>query len=660
MKPLPCRILFGPLYHAPILGHYLANPQLKCFAPQETVRITERHALRPLQADLGYAPEAPFETLWQAVADWEPEILIWYNLALMPPPVGIEKAPCPTVAVIHDWHLNLQACLDYAQAFDFVLADRAFVQILQAQGQRNCAWWPCYAHDPSTHYLIPGLVRDYDLTFLGNLDYHYHRERNHWLERVMRSLLSDTDQATNQPPRLLFSDRHYGFDYTRILNRSKIVFNRSIRGEMNMRAYEALACGALLFMEEENLEVRDFLRDGVSCVLYNADNLAAKLQYYLSHPAERQAIAAQGLVAIQQFTPERQFERLLELLPQIRAAAQKRQGPRAFSAAPASWQALVRARQIFYARSPEAHQQAQALLTRASQSGTAAEQEMLQAAQAALQLNAHWLPTSLWQPHALPAEAHQALQQLQHSVRAFPQNLLLEYNLAAALTLHRRPAEALPHWHNLRQTLPAYPLSLPQLSWQILLPTGHHQHLSDFGHLWNQVLGAVLLGQQPVSALKRLLLWQICEQSGYCLLYAQRPHEALSAFQEAETHWPGNYFTYAPMLHLLAAQERWSELLAALRRAVQHLGLAEALQRDYLLTLHRLRFQQPELEPEYQRASHFYRHLLNCFQGGGSWARHSLHGWLPQLMAHLPEHLAAEQSLTVATAKNPTAEVGQD
>ena len=33
---------------------------------------------------------------------------------------------------------------------------------------------------------------------------------------------------------------------------------------MNMRSFEALACGSLLFLEEENEEVRDFLEDQVA------------------------------------------------------------------------------------------------------------------------------------------------------------------------------------------------------------------------------------------------------------------------------------------------------------------------------------------------------------------------------------------------------------
>ena len=64
----------------------------------------------------------------------------------------------------------------------------------------------------------------------------------------------------------------FGDDYGRFLNRARIGFNRSIRGEMNLRAFEVPACGGLLFMEEQNREIREFLTPGEEVVLYNNDN----------------------------------------------------------------------------------------------------------------------------------------------------------------------------------------------------------------------------------------------------------------------------------------------------------------------------------------------------------------------------------------------------
>jgi hypothetical protein len=63
-----------------------------------------------------------------------------------------------------------------------------------------------------------------------------------------------------------------GSDYGRDLSRCRIGWNRSIRGEMNLRAFEVPACGAVLLMERENREVADFFVPGEECVLYGADD----------------------------------------------------------------------------------------------------------------------------------------------------------------------------------------------------------------------------------------------------------------------------------------------------------------------------------------------------------------------------------------------------
>jgi tetratricopeptide (TPR) repeat protein len=82
----------------------------------------------------------------------------------------------------------------------------------------------------------------------------------------------------------------YGEDYVRLLNRARIVFNRSIRGEINMRVYEAGACGALMMYERENCEIRDLYREGQECVLYG-DDVEQLIEYYLAHESEREQIA---------------------------------------------------------------------------------------------------------------------------------------------------------------------------------------------------------------------------------------------------------------------------------------------------------------------------------------------------------------------------------
>jgi len=67
------------------------------------------------------------------------------------------------------------------------------------------------------------------------------------------------------------------------------------RGANNIRTFEVPGCGAFLLTEYSREQAEELMTDGRDLVCYHgADDLRAKLQYYLEHPAERDAIAAAG------------------------------------------------------------------------------------------------------------------------------------------------------------------------------------------------------------------------------------------------------------------------------------------------------------------------------------------------------------------------------
>ena len=128
-------------------------------------------------------------------------------------------------------------------------------------------------------------ARDIDVLFVGNLHPAVQRERLPWLGRLAR--LADHR-------RVAIRTGVFGAEYCDLLRRARIVFNRSIRGECNRRAFEAAAAGALLFQENGNLEVPAFFQDRQECVYYDEDNLEDLLEYYLDHEDERRGIAEAG------------------------------------------------------------------------------------------------------------------------------------------------------------------------------------------------------------------------------------------------------------------------------------------------------------------------------------------------------------------------------
>ncbi|MEZ0375331.1 MAG: hypothetical protein ACAI44_39955, partial [Candidatus Sericytochromatia bacterium] len=239
----PYRILFGPLYRGSMPARWLGHPNIRTFNSDQVIYKGRPGPSPRLNADgyydLGQAHFADIlaSLLARLPRGWEPDLVIWNHLAMMGIPPGIEDCPYPTLAVIDDWPLNFQPTLDYLDAFDYVVSDKALIRILARIGFERCAFWPCYAHDPMQYYLLPGLERPYDVVFPGHMGYAHHRARNPWLERLCR--LGDRHKV-------LISDRYQGQDYLRLLNQSKIVFNFEQRKVLNMRTYEAAACGALV------------------------------------------------------------------------------------------------------------------------------------------------------------------------------------------------------------------------------------------------------------------------------------------------------------------------------------------------------------------------------------------------------------------------------
>ncbi len=236
-------------------------------------------------------------------AGWEPDVVIVKTPQYFPLPRGIERCPWPTVVLLDDWFGSVDYLPDNLRRFDYIFTDRASMGLLQTMGFANVAYWPCFGHDPRRFRLMPEVKRDIDVSFAGNFNSNIQTERLPWIRRVCE--LSPEFHI----------EAHcglWGDDYVRLLNRSRIVFNRSIKGEMNMRAFEAPACGALLFLEEENLEVRDFLEPGAECVLYNDGNLESLIDYYLRHEDDRGEIASAGARRIQQYSYPRLFSALLE------------------------------------------------------------------------------------------------------------------------------------------------------------------------------------------------------------------------------------------------------------------------------------------------------------------------------------------------------------
>ena len=207
-----------------------------------------------------------------------------------------------------DTHMNYDWDLVKAQDFDHVfVAQRDGAQCLAADGISNVQWLPL-ACDPAIHRQHE-VEKVYDVCFVGNL---VAGERQRLLELLQREF------------ERVFVGRAYGEDLARIFSQARIVFNRSVANDVNMRVFEAVACGSLLMtngLTDNGQE--ELLRDGEHLVTYRGDEeLLERIRYYLAHEDEREAIAQRGMEEVHAKHTYR--HRMEAILAAVTAGAQPR------------------------------------------------------------------------------------------------------------------------------------------------------------------------------------------------------------------------------------------------------------------------------------------------------------------------------------------------
>ncbi len=132
---------------------------------------------------------------------------------------------------------------------------------------------------PDVHHYFKPERELYDIGFIGNGTYPFRRTLLEQLDLTYKLLWANT------PP---------GVPYSKALSACTMTFNRSMNHDVNMRFFECLAIGRLLFTDRL-AEQKDFAQENVHYIGYKDwPDLREKIAYYLQHPNEREAIAAAG------------------------------------------------------------------------------------------------------------------------------------------------------------------------------------------------------------------------------------------------------------------------------------------------------------------------------------------------------------------------------
>ncbi|MBM4145211.1 MAG: glycosyltransferase [Nitrospira sp.] len=187
----------------------------------------------------------------------------------------------PSAWWVIDTHLQYEWDLHKAKTFDHVFtAQKDGARKLSADGVANVSWIPL-ACDPEIHHEYD-LPKKWDICFVGNV-FPGPRER---MLTVIQAQFSN-----------IFIGNKYFDEMAKTYSESRIVFNQSIRNDVNMRVFEALSCGSLLVtnnLDENGLS--ELFTDGAHLISFrNEKELIEKLKDYLQDDKEREKIAYAGM-----------------------------------------------------------------------------------------------------------------------------------------------------------------------------------------------------------------------------------------------------------------------------------------------------------------------------------------------------------------------------
>jgi hypothetical protein len=196
---------------------------------------------------------------------------------------GLMEVECPTAIWFGDYWPGDYHRLRYARLFDYVLvSQRDWMSDFVEAGCPQVHWLP-FACDLEFHCDYE-LERLYDVGFVGYVNLAEQQER--------LRLLTELSERYRMNE---FLKPAYLKEMAKIYSQSKIVVNMPNRGGFNMRVFEAMACGAMLLTEDTGNGQKELFKAGVHMDIYRSkEELFEKIDYYLAHEQERQAIAAAG------------------------------------------------------------------------------------------------------------------------------------------------------------------------------------------------------------------------------------------------------------------------------------------------------------------------------------------------------------------------------
>jgi glycosyltransferase involved in cell wall biosynthesis len=186
---------------------------------------------------------------------------------------------CPTAWYAIDTHMDFDKHVHIGRIFDMsFVAQKQYLPALTEAGVRHAQWMPL-AFAPELAPVEP-MEKNIDIAYVGseNADMHPHRSA---LLNALRAVFASTHFGRATP-----------LDMGRIYASAKLVFNRSINNDVNMRFFEAMGAGAVLLSDRiVDNGVEDLFEEGYHYLTYcDEHDLVRLVRELLVNPIRMQQI----------------------------------------------------------------------------------------------------------------------------------------------------------------------------------------------------------------------------------------------------------------------------------------------------------------------------------------------------------------------------------
>lgn len=208
-------------------------------------------------------------------------------------PTNLGAFRWPKVLLIADSHLpggNLQRTLDYIrqEQFDRIVfvSARHHLELFRSAGVQNLFWFPglLFPHSDAAVRACQEEVRQASVAIVGQSN------------DLPRRQLEAAERLTKEKIAVGLQTRPPGHGL-RLYGSSLAALNVSLNGELGLGAFEALASGSMLLMDQTSPDsgIAGLWKEGTEFVGYRGlPDLVDKARHYLAHPDQARAIGAAG------------------------------------------------------------------------------------------------------------------------------------------------------------------------------------------------------------------------------------------------------------------------------------------------------------------------------------------------------------------------------